>query len=291
MVQGHGGREAYVAAARRRLNELNKELKIQLPGLRDGDQVRSGRRLHRVFRRPREGRPRAGLGRHVPLRADHERQGVGGLRRGIRRAHAPVERARLHAARGGSRRPPQGQDLRVPAADGGAARSAQRVHHRRLRLDPIRSADPAARRVLHERHAGRHAHRSAARRHRTPVRRGGRGGLGRWPRQGVLHRAAAQGRDARGVRARRRQPPSRGPEGRDATGRVRRDDSGGRARARALHRELQPESQLYRRRGSRCRDLEARSSHPCGCVARCDDRASASRSPRRCFRLGESLSG
>ena len=31
MVQGHGGREAYVAAARRRLNELNKELKIQLP--------------------------------------------------------------------------------------------------------------------------------------------------------------------------------------------------------------------------------------------------------------------
>jgi type VI secretion system protein ImpL len=31
MVQGHGGREAYVAAARRRLNELNKELQIQLP--------------------------------------------------------------------------------------------------------------------------------------------------------------------------------------------------------------------------------------------------------------------
>ncbi|HEY1305488.1 MAG TPA: type VI secretion system membrane subunit TssM [Vicinamibacterales bacterium] len=31
MVQGHSGREAYVAAARRRLNELNKELQIQLP--------------------------------------------------------------------------------------------------------------------------------------------------------------------------------------------------------------------------------------------------------------------
>jgi type VI secretion system protein ImpL len=31
MVQGHAGREAYVAAARRRLNELNKELQIQLP--------------------------------------------------------------------------------------------------------------------------------------------------------------------------------------------------------------------------------------------------------------------
>ncbi|MGH7336328.1 MAG: type VI secretion protein IcmF/TssM N-terminal domain-containing protein, partial [Myxococcota bacterium] len=31
MVQGHSGREAHVAAARRRLNELNTELKIQLP--------------------------------------------------------------------------------------------------------------------------------------------------------------------------------------------------------------------------------------------------------------------
>src|SRR4030095_4583556 len=31
MVQGHAGREAYVAAARRRLTELNKELQIQLP--------------------------------------------------------------------------------------------------------------------------------------------------------------------------------------------------------------------------------------------------------------------
>jgi type VI secretion system protein ImpL len=31
MVQGQAGREAHVAAARRRLNELNKELKIQLP--------------------------------------------------------------------------------------------------------------------------------------------------------------------------------------------------------------------------------------------------------------------
>ena len=39
-------------------------------GLRDGDQVRSGRRLHRVLRRSGAGGPRAGLGRDVPLRAD-----------------------------------------------------------------------------------------------------------------------------------------------------------------------------------------------------------------------------
>ena len=86
MVQGHGGREAHVAAARRRLNELNKELKHPAAGLRDGDQVRSGRRLHRVLRRSRRRRPRAGLGRDVPVRADHERQGAGGVSRGVRRA-------------------------------------------------------------------------------------------------------------------------------------------------------------------------------------------------------------
>ncbi len=54
--------------------------------------------------------------------------------------------------------------------------------------------------------------------------RGARGGrvAGR-ARQGVLHRAAAQGRAARRVRARRRQPPPRGAEGGGAARRVRRD--------------------------------------------------------------------
>ena len=60
--------------------------------------------------------------------------------------------------------------------------------------------DSAARRLLHERHAGRHADRSSARRARPPLRawrpsRCPPGGA----RQGVLHRAAAQGRDVRRV--------------------------------------------------------------------------------------------
>ena len=60
-------------------------------GLPDGDQVRPGRRLHRVLRRPDAGRARAGLGRDVPLRADasqgEARRGVpGGVRRADRRA-------------------------------------------------------------------------------------------------------------------------------------------------------------------------------------------------------------
>ena len=53
MTQGDRGREAHVEAARRRLNELNRELQHPAAGLRDGDQVRPGRRLHRVLRRSR----------------------------------------------------------------------------------------------------------------------------------------------------------------------------------------------------------------------------------------------
>ena len=45
-------------------------------GLRDGDQVRHGRRLHRVLRRSDAGGPRAGVGRDVPVRADAERRGA-----------------------------------------------------------------------------------------------------------------------------------------------------------------------------------------------------------------------
>ena len=81
------------------------------------------------------------------------------------------------------------------------------VRRASLRVDALRPADPAARRVLHERHAGGHADRSAARRDRPPLwcRAGGRGRIGR-PGQGVLRRTAAQGGDDRRVGPRRRQP-------------------------------------------------------------------------------------
>ena len=123
------------------------------------------------------------------------------------------------------------QDLRLPAADGGVARRARAVRQRSLRVDAVRPADPAARRVLHERHAGRHAGRSAARRHRPPVRR--RAGGGRpavRARQGVLRRTAAQGSDDRRVGPCRREPPSRGAEGGRTARRLRGD--GARRRGR-----------------------------------------------------------
>ena len=88
------------------------------------------------------------------------------------------------------------------------------VRHRCLRLDAVRPADAAARRLLHERHAGRHADRSPARRDRPPVRRGARTrSRRRRARQGVLRRAAAEGRADRRVGPRRRQPASRDAEG------------------------------------------------------------------------------
>ena len=46
------------------------------PGLLDGDEVRSGRRLYRVLRRSGAGGPRPGMGRDVPLRADARERAV-----------------------------------------------------------------------------------------------------------------------------------------------------------------------------------------------------------------------
>ena len=101
------------------------------------------------------------------------------------------------------------------------------VRQRRLFVDALRPADSAARRLLHERHAGRHADRSPARRDRPPVRRraGGRGAAGR-ARQGVLRRAAAQaGRDRR-VGAGRRESTAGAAERGVAARRLRGDRAG-----------------------------------------------------------------
>ena len=55
MTQGHAGREAHVAAARRRLNELNHELRIQLPVYVLVTKCDLVAGLHRVLRRPDAG--------------------------------------------------------------------------------------------------------------------------------------------------------------------------------------------------------------------------------------------
>ena len=73
--QGESEREAHIEAARRRLERAQSRAGHPAAGLRDGDQVRPGRRLRRILRRPDPGAARAGLGRHLPLRADRQRRG------------------------------------------------------------------------------------------------------------------------------------------------------------------------------------------------------------------------
>ena len=67
-------------------------------GLRAGHQVRSGRRVRRVLRRPERRGARPGLGRDVPVRADGRQREPEPLHRGIRRADDAVERTRLSIA-------------------------------------------------------------------------------------------------------------------------------------------------------------------------------------------------
>ena len=105
--------------------------------------------------------------------------------------------ARLEEERGGRRR---ATIFAFPQQMAALRDRLDPVRQRRLFLDARRPADSAARRVLHERHAGRHADRSPAGSHRPPVRggAGGRGASGR-PRQSVLRRTAAEERGDRRV--------------------------------------------------------------------------------------------
>ena len=61
-------------------------------------------------------------------------------------------------------------DLWLPAADGVAARHRGRIPDRDIPTEPAGSATVAARDLSYQRHPGRHADRSAARRHGGPVR-------------------------------------------------------------------------------------------------------------------------
>ena len=79
-------REAHVAAARRRLNELNRELRIQLPVYLMVTKCDLVAGFTEYFDDLDAGRPRAGLGRDVPVRADAQGRGGRGLPGGVRRA-------------------------------------------------------------------------------------------------------------------------------------------------------------------------------------------------------------
>ena len=159
-----------------------------------------------------------------PYEQTRQRRGAAGVPGGVRRADGAAERARVRARSRRSATPARRTRIFAFPQQMAALRDAlDAVRQRRLRVDALRPADPAARRVLHQRHAGRHADRSPAR--RASAARFGvapeRGRAAGRPRQGVLRRAAAQGRDVRRVGPGRRQPAARGAEGVAAARRLR----------------------------------------------------------------------
>jgi type VI secretion system protein ImpL len=106
-------REAHVEAARNRLMELNRELRIQLPVylmVTKCDLVT----VRRVFRGLDRGRARASVGRHVSLRTDACQRESARLSGGVRRADDAAERARVRPSRGSPRHPAPDQGVCVP---------------------------------------------------------------------------------------------------------------------------------------------------------------------------------
>ncbi len=194
MTLGPDGRTAHVSAARRRLDELNQELRVQLPvyvfvtkcdlvaGFSEyfGDLTAEGRA--QVW--------------GVTFSRQETMGGAG--RQGARpELDALMVRlnerlyARLEEETDARRRT---KVFGFPQQMAALAPAGERVRRRGLRVDAVRQADPAARRLFHERHAGRHADRPAAVVDWPPLRHGvrsggaGRGGAG----QGLLHREPAQ---------------------------------------------------------------------------------------------------
>jgi hypothetical protein len=132
-------------------------------GLFPGQQVGPARRLHRVLRRPRQDRARAGLGLHLP--ADP------GPRPGTRRSSGRNSRpcsagCRTACSSACSRTRPAAARAhrRLPRAVRLARGAARRLRAGRLRRHQARPRALPARGLLHLRHAGRHAARSAGRR-------------------------------------------------------------------------------------------------------------------------------
>ncbi len=170
MTQNQGAREAHVAAARRRLNELNKELKIQVPVylmVTKCDLIAGFTEYFDDL--PQDGRAQV-WGMTFPYDQTAKGEAAEGVSVGVRCARRPPQRPPVRAPGRGARPAPRHEGIRLPAADGGAARRARPVRRRRLRVHALRPARAAARHLFHQRHAGRNADRSAARRHRPPFR-------------------------------------------------------------------------------------------------------------------------
>ena len=149
-----------------------------LSGLSVVHQVRSGRGLRGVLRRPGPGRPGPGLGLHLPGRdAGGPRPGPRDLPGRVPGAGAAPRRAghRAPAGRAGRRAPRAG--VRVSPAVLLAAPGDRAFHGRGLPVEPVRDPDDAARGLLHERDPGGHPGRPPDG-HARPDLRSGPGGRG-----------------------------------------------------------------------------------------------------------------
>ena len=253
LTQSHYEREAYLAAARRRLDELNRELRIPLPvyvmvtkcdlvlGFNEyfddlGQEARTqvwGTTF--AFEDTTKGLAASRfadefdalmtrLNERLFGRLENERD----ERRRVKMFAFPQQMASL-------------KEALVESVD------------RDLRIDQVREADPASGRLLHERHAGRHAHRSAARFDRPTVRGDARCGGAAGPRQGVLRRAAAARCPVQRIGPGRPQLAPRGTQGGRAAGPVRRPGVGCGARRHPADGQLSAQRRLRRRGGHRGR--------------------------------------
>ena len=170
IVESPAAREAHVEAARSRLEELNRELRIQLPvylmvtkcDLVDGfaeyfDDLSA------------EGRAQV-WGVTFPYEQTLDERGTAGLSRRVRRADDPAQRTGLRSGRGSAGDAAPRQGVRLPSADGDDPRRADPLRDRRLRLAPVHRPGAAARGLFHQRHPGRHADRPPARQHRPHLR-------------------------------------------------------------------------------------------------------------------------
>ena len=230
-------------------------------GVRRLHQVRLDRRLHRVLLGPSQRGARAGLGHHLrPAAVAVAGAGDRRLPAGVRRADRAADRPPAPPRPGDPGPWPARVRPAVPATDAAAAAGRGGVSRRGLRADALRGAGPSPRRLLHQRDAGRNAHRSGSRRRRRPVRAGGAGvAVRQRPRRELLPHQAAAGRHLPGGgagvldRPRRAQPAAvddGGLWGRAAPG-------GGRRRRAAdeLPRQLQA-GRGHRGQGGRDRRRE-----------------------------------
>ena len=190
-----------------------------------------------------------GLGLQLPVRADQHRRPARQLRLRVRRPREAPARPRRAADGRRARGPEARRHLQLPAAVRRHSRPARRLPRagvQRRRHD--RGTAAPARRLLHQRHPGRHADRPGARhavahlRHRAPAAAAGRG-----PRQELLPAPAAEARGLQRAGARRREPGDGDAPGPPARARLRRRAGAQHRPARRLGRELQPQQELHRR--------------------------------------------